>query len=84
MKSKLLEKMQMPGSKKIDEMEASEPGMELDMVEGEAMADESEMESGELQSFSDEELMAEFKKRGLKLDAASDMDSEEDDQEVYS
>jgi hypothetical protein len=94
---KKLEKMKMPAKRgKEEEMEMSLA--ELDMpaeLEGEEMASEgAEMEmedspaSSMLESASDDELLAELKKRGLESKLSSEkpeMEMEEDEsQEMYS
>ena len=76
MKKEMLKKMEMP-KKPMAEQEADADMMELgledlpaedmEMSEGEEMAEEPV--EGELDMISDEDLISEFKKRGLSLDA---------------
>lgn len=89
MKSKLA-KMEMPKKRK-DEMSLESPEMEMEMespeMEGEDMAAEGEdmgMEeasSPELEKLSDDELLAEIKKRGLMSQLESSPEGEEENKE---
>lgn len=92
-KKSKLDKLKMPekrADEEMDMLELSEESPEMEAAEGEEMAEMGaeeaapEAEPSALEAVSDDELVAEMKKRGLKLDEAGDAPAAEDDQEIYS
>ena len=85
----MLKKMKMPKPKQIEmaELEGEEMGDEMgemadEMEMGEEEAEEESEEESELASFSDEELLAEVKKRGLMSQLEKE-ESEESAEDAY-
>ena len=86
----MLKKLKMPKPKEmeLDELdlpsdeESSEAPEALEEAEGEEMAEESAEEAGELEAISDEDLLAEVKKRGLLSQMDKEM-GEESAEDAY-